>query len=180
MIPPIAGLTPELTEAVTALVTAGGAALKLLFGTKTSQARERAFEETPGRPEGPKWSPAQRLLVSFASLVVIYGAIAVLHFWPWIQLHGDLLVAASGIFLMMVLGMFVQVVSSNFKNGRELLDISMSQLVYPMLFAPIVYYPIWIVSSSNSFHAFSWYAAFLNGFFWESVVSSARLPGSAE
>jgi hypothetical protein len=59
---------------------------------------------------------------------------------------------------------------------RRLRDVSPSRLLFPLLFAPIVYYPIWLVGSKQADTVFSYYAAFLNGYFWQSVVAAAKKP----
>ncbi len=76
----------------------------------------------------------------------------------------------------MIAGMFVQGLAANYRAGRKLWDVTASQLVFPLLFALIVFYPIWALTASSSRSLFSFYAAFLNGYFWESVVTATKNP----
>jgi len=53
--------------------------------------------------------------------------------------------------------------------------------IYPLtwektLFSLVVFYPIWALVADAPRNLFAFYAAFLNGFFWETVVANARLP----
>jgi hypothetical protein len=125
-----------------------------------------------------KWrpQPGQVVLMLFAALVLIFGAITAWRYWPTIKSNPDQLFYVTWLFITMVAGMFVQVLSSNYRGGRPLFDVSASQLVYPLLFALVVFYPVWAISASAPHNLFSFYAAFLNGFFWETVVANARLP----
>jgi hypothetical protein len=122
-----------------------------------------------------------KLLLCFAGVVVCFGGSAVIHFWNQISVSGDKMYLALGLFITMVAGMFVQVITSNYKAGTSnLFAVTTAQLIYPVLFSPIVYYAIWAVASaSSSAGVFSFYAAFLNGYFWQSVVTSAQKASAA-
>jgi hypothetical protein len=117
-----------------------------------------------------------QLLLGFACIVFFFGGSAAIHYWQRLYLTADKFYLALGLFFTMVAGMFVQVITSNYKAGAtSLLSVTTAQLVYPVLFSPIVYYAIWAVASvSASAGLFSFYAAFLNGYFWQSVVTSAQ------
>ena len=80
------------------------------------------------------------------------------------------------LFLAMAGGMFVQVLTSNYRTGKGLFDVAASQLIYPLLFSIIIFYPIWAIATSGTNNFFAIYAAFMNGFFWETVVANAQLP----
>lgn len=120
--------------------------------------------------------PSGQLLLGFAFVVLCFGGSAAIHFWNQISVTADKMYLALGLFFTMVAGMFVQVITSNYKAGASsLFAVTTAQLVYPVLFSPIVYYAIWAVASvSSSVGLFSFYAAFLNGYFWQSVVTSAQ------
>lgn len=125
-----------------------------------------------------KWrlSAGQTVLVSFAGLVLIFGGATVWRYWDAVTTYQDTLYYVGWLVITMVAGMFVQVLSANYRLGRPLFDVTASQLVYPLLFALVVFYPVWAIGASAPRNLFSFYAAFLNGFFWETVVSNARLP----
>jgi hypothetical protein len=116
-----------------------------------------------------------QLLLTFAGIVLYFGGSATIHYWHQISFAADKFYLALGLFLTMVGGMFVQVITGNYRVGAvSLFTVTTAQLIYPLLFSPIVYYAIWAVASSSSAGVFSFYAAFLNGYFWQSVVTSAR------
>jgi hypothetical protein len=122
-----------------------------------------------------------KLLLCFAGVVLCFGGSAGIHFWNQISVSGDKMYLALGLLLTMVAGMFVQVITSNYKAGASsLFAVTTAELIYPVLFSPIVYYAIWAVASaSSSAGVFSFYAAFLNGYFWQSVVTSAQKASAA-
>ena len=119
------------------------------------------------------------VLLTFASIIFLFGAFSLFYYWPLITTNAESLMFALWLFFAMIGGMFVQVLAANYRAGRPLFDVTASQLVFPLLFALIVYYPIWVLAASSPHNLFSFYAAFLNGYFWESVVSAARVPSSA-
>lgn len=121
-------------------------------------------------------SHAYKVLITFAAIVVIFGTITLVQYWDIVRQHQASLYFAFWLFLTMIAGMFVQVIASNYRLGKDLLDVSASQLIFPVLFSIIVFYPIWAVAASATHGFFSIHAAFLNGYFWESVVTSTRPP----
>jgi hypothetical protein len=78
----------------------------------------------------------------------------------------------------MIAGMFVQVLASNYREGNPLFAIEFGRLMFPLLFSLVVFYPIWSLAAGAPQNLFVFHAAFLNGYFWESVVSAARAPTS--
>lgn len=131
--------------------------------------------EADQQRERPRKS-AKFVLGSFAAVVGIAGILTFIHYRDVIARNQDSFYFWVWLFLFMVAGMFVQVIASNHRAGRALLDISASQLVFPVLFSVVVFYPIWAIAASASHSFFSIHAAFLNGYFWESVVSTASRP----
>ena len=110
----------------------------------------------------------------FALIVVIYATMLGILYWDIIKTIQDQLMLSFGLFISMVGGMFLQVISFNHKNKKDIFDVSAYQLLYPILFSVIVFYPIWIATKNSDSIYFSVYTAFLNGYFWESIVSSAK------
>jgi hypothetical protein len=120
---------------------------------------------------------SQRLLLGFAIIVFYFAFAAIVHYRQHIAVSADTFFLGIGLFLIMTAGMLVQVITSNYKTANRLLQVTPAQLIYPLLFSPIVYYTIWVLASTSSGSSqsmFSFYAAFLNGYFWESIVSSAE------
>jgi hypothetical protein len=130
----------------------------------------------PPPPPARRLSPGVAVLFAFAVIIIVFGGFSLFYYWPLISSNGESLMFALWLFLAMIAGMFVQVLAANYRAGRALFDVSASQLIFPLLFALIVYYPIWALAASSPHNLFSFYAAFLNGYFWESVVSAAKAP----
>lgn len=122
-----------------------------------------------------KKGSGKRILFGFLILVLVLGVLTFVLYWKIIISNVEALLYFSWLFLTMIAGMFVQVISSNYRNGNELFDVTASQLIFPILFSLIVFYPIWSMGASSPQNLFSFYAAFLNGFFWETVVSSTKV-----
>jgi hypothetical protein len=134
------------------------------------------LQPRPSRPPKDEPSSAAPVLFVFAAIVVLFSAVALWRYWPQIQALGDYLFLGGGLLLMMIAGMFVQVLTSNYAENKSLFQVSPSRLLYPLLFSPIVFYPIWLVGDKEGARLFSFYAAFLNGYFWQSVVAAAKRP----
>jgi hypothetical protein len=120
--------------------------------------------------------PAVGILLVFVALTTLFGLITVVRYRDTILKNTDQLIFVAWLALVMIAGMFVQVLASNYRSGNPLLSVSASQLLYPLLFAIVVFYPIWALAASAPKNFFVIHAAFLNGYFWESVVSSAKVP----
>ena len=124
--------------------------------------------------DGTKQSSGIKVLRIFLVVILLYGAFVAWHFWPEVAKHDYDITIIIGLLIAMAAGMIVRVVANNHQNSRPLFDVTASQLIYPMLFSPIVFFPIWSLASGDHGGAFVFHAAFLNGYFWESAVSSAR------
>lgn len=116
------------------------------------------------------------ILFIFLGIVLLLGVITSIHYWNSLCDNQDSLLFNIWLFLIMVFGMFVQVLSSNYRSGKPLFEVDASQLIFPLLFSIIVFYPICTINASSTHSFFSIYTAFLNGYFWESVVSSTYKP----
>lgn len=122
---------------------------------------------------------AKIVLGVFLTILIIFSLATAWRYWPQIQGLSDRIYLAVGLLLTMLAGMLVQVTTTNYGEGRGLLDVTPSRLIYPLLFSPIVFYPIWLVGDKPGAAVFSFYAAFLNGYFWQSVVSGVKHPPAA-
>jgi len=98
--------------------------------------REKARGKTASEALGlPRLSSGQFVLLSFAILVVAFGALTAWQYrdqWP---ADRDTTYFIAWLFLAMVGGMFVQVLSSNYRLGNPLFDVDASRLIYPLLFS---------------------------------------------
>lgn len=121
-----------------------------------------------------------RILTGFTVIVFAFGLLTLKRFWPEIERNEKNLYFAAWLFLTMVAGMFVQVLASNYREGNPLFVIEAGRLVFPLLFCLVVFYPIWSLAAGAPTNLFVFHAAFLNGYFWESVVSAARAPMARE
>lgn len=128
----------------------------------------------PKRNEGNE-PGAKRILFGFAAFLFLLGIATLIHYRGALMRCIDILYYDAWLVVTMVAGIFTQVFGSNYRVGKPILDVTSEQLLFPLAFSIIVFYPIWGLSgAAPSF--FSFYAAFLNGYFWEQVVSSARPP----
>jgi hypothetical protein len=129
---------------------------------------------TPKPPRPPRFSPGQRLLLCFAGLLIVALIPTLVHYWTAIIANSELLIFAVWLFFTMIAGMFVQVIVDNYQAGHPMFEINAPDLLVPIFFSLIVYYSIWSVAASAPRGLFSFYAAFLNGYFWRHVVSQAK------
>lgn len=157
-------------------------ALTILYTTRNLHFKRNQLKRLDVSPQtsSDQSSTGKWVLLTFLSISILFGAFSIHHFWDKIKAQQESIFFGVGLFLFMTFGMFVQVLRSNYQNQKKILDISATQLLYPLLFSVIVFYPIWVLGSSASDSAFAIYAAFLNGFFWETVVSNAQLPDVPE
>lgn len=158
-----------------------GAVSKLLAMKRTldvsypSRAKRRARGKGGAKVSKPM-STSRKVLVYFAVVVGIFAILTLRRYWLALRENEDIIYFAVWLFIAMVAGMFVQVLSSNYRSGKPLFEVKPDQLIFPLLYALVVFYPIWAIGASAPKSLFSFYAAFLNGYFWETVVSSAKLP----
>jgi len=53
-------------------------------------------------------------------------------------------------------------------------NVTATDLLLPLLFSIVVFYPIWAIATTAARSFFVIHAAFLNGYFWESFVAAAK------
>jgi hypothetical protein len=114
------------------------------------------------------------LISIIASLVFILAIATLFRYWDVVSTHTDDLLYSAWLAAFMVTGMIVQAIATNYRDSKKLLPISIDQLVYPLLFSVVVFYPIWAIAASAPRNLFVFHAAFLNGYFWESIVANAK------
>lgn len=117
-----------------------------------------------------------RVLLVFVGVVMVFGVVASITYWTTIQANAHQIIYAVGLFLAMVFGMFVRVLAGNRQQGRPFFTIDPAALLFPLLFSLVVFYPIWALVAQSPSGLFPVHAAFLNGYFWESIVSGIRPP----
>jgi len=167
-------IAPDVLAALAAIITALAPAILAVHKNAKGKVTWKGAPREP--TDETVESHGSKVLGGFAIILIAFGAIAIAHYWEIIKQREDLAFTVIGLLLTMVGGMFVQVLTANYKSGSPLFQVTASQLAFPLLFSPIVFYPVWALTTSGSQHLFSFYAAFLDGYFWESVVSSAKPP----
>lgn len=178
----------EIVLWIAAAITVAGSLMKMLIPVllkseqTTKEARyielgpqETGSEETAIN-QSTTSSNAKKVLWGFTCLVFVFGVITLIRYWDFIRINQDSFYFVVWLFIFMVAGMFVQVIASNYRDGKRLFGVTASQLIFPVLFSIVVFYPIWAIASSATHSFFSIHAAFLNGYFWESVVAAATPP----
>lgn len=128
----------------------------------------------PRRP--PPNTSGRRVLIVFTVIVIVFGAFTLFRYWDAVVRNQDQLIFGVWLFLCMVAGMFVQVLINNYRAGNPLLMVTATQLIFPVLLSPIVFYVIWSTAGASPQGYFAVYCAFLNGYFWESTVSKVNPP----
>ena len=165
-------------------ITIIGAVVKLSleslnkYGPMRQQIREEGPQSHQARGYARQRKRAIRnariVLIVFAIAVCSFGIFTLVRYWNVLKQNEDALYFSIWLFFAMVAGMFVQVLAHNYRSGNPLFHVEASQLIFPLLFSIIVFYPIWAIGVSATHSFFSIHAAFLNGYFWESIVSSAQ------
>jgi len=117
----------------------------------------------------------KRILLGFVAILCLLGIATLVHYRGAVVRNIDGFFYGAWLVVTMIAGMFTQVLATNYRAGKPLLDVTSTRLLFPLVFSLIVYYPIWALSGSAP-NFFAFYGAFLNGYFWEQVVSSARVP----
>jgi hypothetical protein len=115
-------------------------------------------------------------LIAFALIAIIFGLFTAIFFRLALFAHPEDVIFAIWLVIAMIGGMFAQVIAANYRARSELFSVSRDRLLYPLLFSVIVFYPIWALAASSAHGFFAIHAAFLNGYFWESIVSAAKPP----
>ena len=148
--------------AVLVILTVAGALLPLI-------AKQEGIEFGAG----PSDTGAPYLII-FALVAIAFGIFTIIYYRGRIIAEADDVIFVVGLCLAMIGGMFVQVLAANRRAGRPLLSVSRDDLLFPLLFSIIVFYPIWTITAGGPKGFLAIHAAFLNGYFWESVVSAAK------
>lgn len=130
----------------------------------------------PDRPARARAQSGVAVLLVFLLVVFVLGAIVLVSNWKQLLEHRDMVLGAAVLLVAMIGGMFARVIARNYELGHEPFDLKASQLLYPLVFSVIVFYPIWTQSGATGPSFFAVHAAFLNGYFWESVMSAAQAP----
>ena len=126
-------------------------------------------------------APAKKFLLGLSAVVFVFGISTTIRYWSSIMANLDMLIFSGWLFVTMLFGMAVQVIATNYRTKGKLFDaISWDQIIFPILFSVVVFYPIWALSTTSPKSFFVIHAAFLNGYFWESIVSAAKAPGSSD
>ena len=118
--------------------------------------------------------PPRVVLIAFSVAVAVLAAASLVYLWSWLLAHTETMLFGAWLFAFMVAGMFVQVIAENRKQDTALFNVTAGQLIFPLLYSVVVFYPIWILASKADSAFFSLYAAFLNGYFWRTIVSTAK------
>jgi hypothetical protein len=129
-----------------------------------------------GPPPPPPEPQGAKVLIAFAALVVLFGILTVYRYWSLFREHEGDLWFWAWLFLTMVFGVFVQVLANNHRQNLPPFRVEVSQLLYPLLFSILIFYPVWGIAASAPRNFFSFYGAFLNGYFWQNVVATAKPP----
>lgn len=151
----------QYAEIAAFILTCLGVALSLL-GRKPSVELGTA----PRKPGTP-------YLLIYAAVVLLFGVFSVFYYRLLVARIDDVLFG-GWLLLAMIGGMFAQVIAANYRARRRLFEVSRDRLLYPLLFSIVVFYPVWALGAASTHSFFAIHAAFLNGYFWENIVSAAK------
>jgi hypothetical protein len=154
----------------------GARAVSALSGPAEDSAQRPSSRGLASRAS--RLSSGGKVLLGLAIVVVGYGLFALWYYWNDIAVQADKAFGIAGLFIAMVVGMVVRVVSAAYDGKGSFKRITPAQLLYPMLFSPIVFFPAWGLMTGGDVDVFAFYTAFLNGYFWESVVSTVKAPAA--
>ena len=83
-------------------------------------------------------------------------------------LHISILVKAIILFVLTSVGIVFQTIYHSKKFSIELTNLK------PLLVAPIVFYPVYLISKTQTDNIVSFILAFQNGFFWQAIFNKAK------
>lgn len=115
-----------------------------------------------------------KVLKVFVIVALLYLILTIALNWDNIVITRNTILLYVGLFLMMCGGMFVSVIRKNYKDDKELFDVRDSDLIYPLLFSVFVFYPLLIMVDTEQNSKLLFYTAFLNGYFWKTIVTEAE------
>ena len=138
--------------------------------------RAEVKNKTLNSEGGPAPKPTSGYIVLgvFTAVVILFGLFTLYQYWDNFSQHKDLITYGAWLFLIMIAGMFVQVIVSNYRADKPLFHVTASQLIFPVLLSPFVFYVIWSTAAATPKGSVVLYCAFLNGYFWESTVSKVK------
>lgn len=138
--------------------------------------REEVRKKTLAAPDAPPPTPTSgyAVLVVFTVLVIIFGVFTLYQYWDRFTQNKGNIIYGVWLVVIMIVGMFVQVIVTNYRAGSPLFRVSASQLIFPLLLSPFVFYVIWQTAAATPQGSVVYYCAFLNGYFWESTVSKVK------
>lgn len=164
----------ETVNYLSVIIALAGVALTIVL----SMRYRRRPGYLDGEPDGPS-DAAKYLLYGFAVIAALFGAYAFYIYRDRIFRNQEDVLYFGGLILAMIAGMFVQVLYTAYREHRKF-NVTATQLILPLLFSIVVFYPTWAIASTAERSFFVIHAAFLNGFFWESLVTAAKPPQPPE
>jgi hypothetical protein len=122
---------------------------------------------------------ARTLMSVLFWFTIAFAVLTAGRYWHELWTHLDDVIFSIWLAITMVVGMLVQVLAANYRSTSKLMPVTFDRLIFPLLFSIIVFYPIWALAASAPRNFFVFHAAFLNGYFWEHVVSTTQPPGTS-
>ena len=91
----------------------------------------------------------------FAVVVLLFGAFSAYWYRAVILANQELIFYAAWLVVVMIFGMFVQVLATAYRENKSF-RIRAADLVLPLLFSIVVFYPIWAIATTaaKSFSSF--------------------------
>jgi heme/copper-type cytochrome/quinol oxidase subunit 2 len=120
--------------------------------------------------------PGEIVLTVFSLVTAIGAGVAVWFYWKQIKAQLPGILEAGGALVVLVGGMIARTVMSNLDAGQPPLDGGWWHWLRPLLVSPIVFGSMWFsIPKEQRSLAFLLYSAFVNGYFWQSVLEGTRV-----
>lgn len=120
--------------------------------------------------------PGEIVLTVFSLVTAIGAGVAVWRYWKQIKAQLPGILEAGGALVVLVGGMIARTVMSNLDAGQPPLDGGWWHWLRPLLVSSIVFGSMWFsIPKEQRSLAFLLYSAFVNGYFWHSVLEGTRV-----
>lgn len=129
-----------------------------------------------GRQDLTATGPGEIVLTVFSVVAAIAMAAALWFHWNQIKAQLPGILEAGGALVVLIAGMIARTVMSNLDAGQPPLDGGWLHWLRPLLVSPIVFGSMWFsLPKEQRSLAFLLYSAFVNGYFWQSVLEGSRV-----
>lgn len=129
---------------------------------------------SPGKVS--EYTNATRFLQGFLLVCIVFAIVILLIYRDSLPGLRDHIVIGVALYLLMVGGMLAGTIKKNYEKTKSLTKgPEVEELWPPIILSPLAFFPVWLSKTDEKLAA-AFYAAFLNGFFGEELVSALKPP----